>query len=151
MTTLDRIRADRDIARKAHDPVISNILGIVISDCENKAHGSPGKGSHELTEADILGVVQGWAKKTSETMALIKDRPERVGEYVKMGTEAAVLAAYLPTERLSAERLREIATEQKGLDIGKIMQYLKTEYPGQYDAREASVIIKDVLVETSKE
>jgi len=31
------------------------------------------------------------------------------------------------------------------------MQYLKTEYPGQYDAREASVIIKDVLVETSKE
>lgn len=148
MTVVEQIRTDFEKARRDRNTVISSLLGTVLGECDLAA--SRGKVAHTLTEAEVVAIVQAAAKNIAHTMSLIKDDPARADQHVRLEAEALALVPYMPVP-LTGEELRQIAIRQNalGFNLGKIMGYLKSNYPGRYDATEAVDIVKDVLMKNT--
>ncbi len=107
-------------------------------------------GSKELTDADIVKLIQ----------KLAKQRKEAAEQYVAAGrqeladnemNEAAVLDTYLPKQLSEAEveaKIREIiarAGASKPSDMGKVMGVATKELAGLAEGRLISGIVKNIL------
>ncbi len=107
-------------------------------------------GSKELTDADIVKLIQ----------KLAKQRKEAAEQYVAAGrqeladnemNEAAVLDTYLPKQLSEAEveaKIREIiarAGASKPSDMGKVMGVATKELSGLAEGRLISGIVKNIL------
>ncbi len=107
-------------------------------------------GSKELTDADIVKLIQ----------KLAKQRKEAAEQYVAAGrqeladnemNEAAVLDTYLPEQLSEAEveaKIREIiarAGASKPSDMGKVMGVATKELSGLAEGRLISGIVKNIL------
>lgn len=141
----------RDImeAMKAKDTVRLNAVrsiksGILLA---KTAEG----GNHELTDADIIKIIQ----------KLAKQRKEAAEQYVAAGrkeladnelAEAEVLNTYLPkmlSEAEVEEKLKEIIAEigaTKPSDMGKVMGVATKRLAGLAEGRTISTIVKKLLV-----
>jgi uncharacterized protein YqeY len=144
MSLLERIRSDWMAARRGHDGVISNLLGTVIGKCETEAKS--GSKEHDLTDEDVIRIVQGMRNAIMETINLLKERPGRVDDLATWERELEQITSYLP-EQLSEQELTQIAVGQHSLgqNLGQIMAHLKSNHFGRYDARQASIIVKGVV------
>ncbi len=109
-------------------------------------------GSKELTDADIIKIIQ----------KLAKQRKEAAEQYIAAGrnelaeneeAEAAVLEVYLP-KQLSEEqveaRLKEIVKRvgaSKPSDMGKVMGVATKELAGLAEGKVISAIVKNLLAQ----
>lgn len=109
-------------------------------------------GSKELTDADIIKIIQ----------KLAKQRKEAAEQYIAAGrnelaeneeAEAAVLEVYLP-KQLSEEqvqaRLKEIVERMgasKPSDMGKVMGVATKELAGLAEGKVISAIVKNLLAQ----
>lgn len=109
-------------------------------------------GSKELTDADIIKIIQ----------KLAKQRKEAAEQYIAAGrnelaeneeAEAAVLEVYLP-KQLSEEqvqaRLKEIVERvgaSKPSDMGKVMGVATKELAGLAEGKVISAIVKNLLAQ----
>lgn len=143
-----QIQKDIMEAMKAKDTVRLNAVrsiksGILLA---KTAEG----GSHELTDADIIKIIQ----------KLAKQRKEAAEQYVAAGrqeladnelAEAAVLETYLPKQLSEAEvedKLKEIIAEvgaSKPSDMGKVMGVATKRLAGLAEGRVISTIVKRLL------
>ncbi len=109
-------------------------------------------GSKELTDADIIKIIQ----------KLAKQRKEAAEQYVAAGrkeladneeAEAAVLEVYLPKQLSEAEveaRLKEIVERvgaSKPSDMGKVMGVATKELAGLAEGKVISTIVKNLLAQ----
>ncbi len=109
-------------------------------------------GSKELTDADIIKIIQ----------KLAKQRKEAAEQYVAAGrkeladneeAEAAVLEVYLPKQLSEAEveaRLKEIVERvgaSKPSDMGKVMGVATKELAGLAEGKVISTIVKKLLAQ----
>ncbi len=109
-------------------------------------------GSKELTDADIIKIIQ----------KLAKQRKEAAEQYVAAGrkeladneeAEAAVLEVYLPKQLSEAEveaRLKEIVKRvgaSKPSDMGKVMGVATKELAGLAEGKVISTIVKNLLAQ----
>ena len=104
------------------------------------------KSGAEISESEILGLVQREAKKREEAAAFARDgkRPELVEQNE---AERAILGHYLPRALDEGELtnlLRSWLAE--GITgIGPLMARLKERHAGQYDGKRASEVARRLL------
>jgi uncharacterized protein YqeY len=141
MGLLETIKADALQARKAKAPeaaVLVTLIGEI--NTKTKSLAAP----RDLTDEEIVAIVKKFIKNARDTFAAIAEsRPEAS---IDIANEISVLERYLPSQ-ISEEDIRDFAVKSKseGLKMGEIMAGLKSAFPGQYDGKTASKIVKEVL------
>ena len=143
----EKIQKDLAAAMKARDEVRMAALRSVKTAIQNeKTNGK----FHELTEADVVKIIQKQIKQRSEAEDIYRnaDREELAN---KEQDERLILEEYVP-KMLSKEELQTIAehlvaelnaTSMK--DVGRVMAELNKRYAGSVDGKEASTIIRPLL------
>lgn len=104
----------------------------------------------EVTEADILSMLQGMIKQRQESLKIFRDN-KRDDLADKEAAEIAVIEKYLPKQMSDAEVAAVVdkliketgAASQK--DMGKVMGALKSQYAGQLDMGKAGAVVKQKL------
>ena len=128
MSLKERIQTDRIQALKQGNIIQKNVLGVLIGEIEREGKNS--------TDDQVVKA----AKKLVEDNVLSKTENENV-----------YLTCYLP-QMLSDEELEKhigyVSAGAPGLTkptMGEIMKYLKEEFPGRYDGKKASEIIRKYI------
>ncbi len=143
----ERIQKDLVTAMKEKDNVkVNAIRSIKAAITNEKANGK----FHELSDQEITAIIQKLSKQRKEA-ADIYSSNGRSELAEKELAEKSVIDAYLPkmmdTDELK-QRISDIISETGASSIkqmGIVMKTLKERYAGQYEASEASSIIKSVL------
>lgn len=106
--------------------------------------------SHELTDAEILKIMQKLVKQRKESAQIYREagRDELA---LNEESEAAVIEAYLPRKMTAEEleaALRRIITEtgaKSPADMGKVMGAATKQLAGQADGKQISELVKKLL------
>ena len=145
----EKIQKDLAAAMKARDEVRMAALRSVKTARQNeKTNGK----FHELTEADVVKIVQ----------KQIKQRRESEAEYLEGGRldlaskekeERLVMEEYVPkqlTEAEVEEKVREIIAETGASsmkDMGKVMGVATKRFAGRADGKVVSALVRQLLAE----
>lgn len=105
---------------------------------------------HELTDADVIGIIQKLSKQRKEAADIYVDAGRNELAEKELA-EKVFIDEYLPKMMSNdelAEKISEIVAEL-GADsikqMGLVMKSLKEKYSGQYDPGAASAIVKSKL------
>jgi uncharacterized protein YqeY len=130
MSLKERIQTDHMLALREGNKIKRNVLGVLLSDIDREGKNSVS------TDEQVMKVT----KKLVEDNILSKTENENV-----------YLTCYLP-QMLSDEELEKhigyVSAGAPGLTkptMGEIMKYLKEEFPGRYDGKKASEIIRKYI------
>ncbi|QDF14743.1 hypothetical protein PONTUS_108 [Vibrio phage Pontus] len=132
---LDEMKAKLLEVRKARNAVGKAAMQSLIADFDKQAR--TGK------EVDGMALIKKYVANAKDNMRLEKDRGNTAG-YEAYRAEVDFLETLLPKQLTEAE-LREIIETGAFKGIGQVMKHLREHYQGQYDAKAASIIAKDVL------
>jgi hypothetical protein len=145
-----RINQDVKDAMKSGDKPRLSTLRLITAAIKDKELGIGGGAPTDVTDADIVTILQ----------KMVKQRRESIATYEKAGrtdladhekAEIVVLDAYLPKQMDEAEAKIVIAAVVAELgaagpkDMGKIMGALKQRYAGTMDFGKASSVLKEIL------
>lgn len=125
------------------------VLGNLIAQMKNKEIELRAK-SKELTEEDIIGLIQKTIKQNTEANQLFAQGGRE--DLIKQNeVEIAILQAFLP-KQLSDSEIDEaikgiiaITGAQSIKDMGKVIGQMKTKYSGQIDMGVVSTKVKALL------
>lgn len=144
----NRIQADLVSAMKGHqENAIAALRSVKAAIQNEKVNGV----YHELTDNDIVKLIQKLVKQRQESMEIYAQagRHELADKEQK---EMFVLMNYLP-KMLSEEELHsaidDIVAElgaSSMKDMGRVMKTLGERFPNQYDGKTASMYIKEKLL-----
>ena len=147
MALEQQIQTDIMEAMKAHDEARLNATrGIKSEILLAKTSGA----EHELTDADVLKIIQKLVKQRKESAELYTqgNRPELAEKEL---SEMRMMEAYLP-KALSEDEVRNILKEvvaEVGAtgpkDMGKVMGAATKRRAGQADGRLISTLVKELL------
>jgi uncharacterized protein len=149
MALEQQIQKDIMEAMKAHDESRLNATRGIKSEILLAKTSS---GDHELTDGDILKIIQKLVKQRKESAELYTQggRPELAEKEI---AEMKVMEAYLP-KALSEDEVRNILKEvvaEVGAtgpkDMGKVMGAATKKLAGQADGRMISTIVKELLAQ----
>ncbi len=136
-------------AMKGGDTVAVGTIRLINSGLKQKDIEARPSGK-EVTEGDILSMLQGMIKQRNESIKIFRDN-KREDLATKEEAEVAVINRFLP-KQLDDEAVGKIiediikstgAASQK--DMGKVMGELKTKYAGQIDMGKAGGLVKQKL------
>lgn len=147
MTVMETLRADYLAARKARDTLKINLLSTLVGEATSIGKNS---GQRETTDAEALSLIGKYVKRTEDTIVVLasQDTPKSVENARILSEELALLKAYLPslmTNDELAEAVKAIITETPDANMGSVMATLKANFPGKYDAKPASGLVKEAL------
>ena len=137
-------------AMKAKEERKLSTLRMVNSTIKNADIEARGQGKPQLSDAELLGVLQKMIKQRQEAIELY-DKGGRAELAAQEREEIAVISAYLPRQMseddvkaaISAAIAETNAAEMK--DMGKVIGVLKAKYTGQMDFSKASSLVKAAL------
>lgn len=138
---LNQIKKDQLEARKAKDTSKAKTLTTLLGTA------SP-SGNDTVTDKDVIAVIQKFIKSANETM----DHQSNNGyDVTEITEEVQVLEAYLP-KQLSTDDMKTLASEfinENGIEspkqMGMVMKHFNEQYAGQFDGKELSGIVKELL------
>ncbi|MDH6119303.1 GatB/YqeY domain-containing protein [Kitasatospora sp. GAS204B] len=149
MTTLkERLREDLTAAIKARDELRSSTIRLTLT-AVNRAEVA-GKEKRELSDAEVVQVVQGEAKKRRDAATAFADagRPEAAE---RERAEGALLAEYLP-QQLSDEQLAAVVAEavaESGASgpqaMGAVMKIVRPKVAGLAEGGRVVEAVKAAL------
>ena len=137
-------------AMKAKEERKLSTLRMVNSSIKNADIEARGQGKPQLSDEDILGLLQKMIKQRQESVALY-DKGGRTELAAQEREEITVISAYLPKQMSDDEVKAAIAaivteTGASGMkDMGKVIGALKAKYAGQMDFGKASGLVKAAL------
>jgi len=137
-------------AMKAKEERKLSTLRMVNSAIKNADIEARGQGKPQLSDEDILGLLQKMIKQRQESVALY-DKGGRTELAAQEREEITVISAYLPKQMSDDEVKAAIAaivteTGASGMkDMGKVIGALKAKYAGQMDFGKASGLVKAAL------
>ena len=137
-------------AMKAKDERKLSTLRMVNSSIKNADIEARGQGKPQLSDEDLLGLLQKMIKQRQESVALY-DKGGRAELAAQEREEIAVISAYLPKQMSDDEVKAAITaviqdTGAAGMkDMGKVIAALKAKYAGQMDFGKASGLVKAAL------
>ena len=149
MALEQQIQKDIMEAMKAHDESRLNATRGIKSEI---LHAKTSGTEHELSDADVLKIIQKLVKQRKESAELYTqgNRPELAEKEL---AEMKVMEAYLP-KALSEDEVRNILKEvvaEVGAtgpkDMGKVMGAATKKLAGQADGRLISTIVKELLAQ----
>lgn len=129
MDLIDKIKMDRDEARRNKDTAVVTILSTLIGELERSAVRD-----NHLIDSNVIAVIK-------KTIANIDQFPVKT---LSQAYERGFLEAYLPKQFSEEDLITEIKLV-KPADMKTWMSYLKTNYPGLYDGKLASQMFKDYI------
>lgn len=150
MSLRDTLMADVKTAMKAGDKPRLSTIRLIQAALKDKDIEARGLGKGQLTDEDILGLLQKMAKQRQESIAIYQEAGRHelaAGEQA----EAEVIASYLPKQMDEAEMDAAIAevVQEVGAasmkDMGKVVSALKAAYAGRMDFAKASQRVKKAL------
>ena len=147
MTLEERIQKDLVLAMKNRQENALTALRSIKTAIQNeKTNGT----YHELTDADVVGIIQKLVKQRKESMDIYSQagRDELADKEQK---EMLVLMEYVPkqlTEEEVEEKVKEIITETGASsmkDMGKVMGLATQRMKGLAEGKTISQIVKNLL------
>jgi len=123
---------------------------MVNSTIKNADIEARGQGKPQLSDAELLGVLQKMIKQRQEAIELY-DKGGRAELAAQEREEIAVISAYLPKQMSEDDVKAAISaaiaeTNAAGMkDMGKVIGVLKAKYTGQMDFSKASSLVKAAL------
>lgn len=137
MSLLQQVKNDQLAARKNKQKVEASVLTTLIGEASVIGKND---GNRESTDAEVIAVVKKFIKGIDESLSYSASE--------QLVTEKTVLEKYLPTE-LSHDKLTSLVIDyisaNKELNMGQVMKYFKESYPGQYDGKVLSTVVKQHL------
>ncbi len=151
MALKDTLQSDLHTAIKSRDELTAATLRMALAAVTNAEVA--GKQAKELTDDEVLGVLDKEAKKRREAATAYRDanRPELAE---REEAELGVLTAYLPTpltqDEVSAiidQAISEVAAEGKSgmAAMGPVMQKVTAATKGRADGKTVSGIVRQRL------
>lgn len=147
MTLEERIQKDLVTAMKNHqENALAALRSIKTAIQNEKTNGT----YHELTDADVVGIIQKLVKQRKESMDIYSQagRDELADKEQK---EMLVLMEYVPkqlTEEEVEEKVKEIIAETGASsmkDMGKVMGLATQRMKGLAEGKTISQIVKNLL------
>lgn len=147
MTLEERIQKDLVTAMKNHqENALAALRSIKTAIQNEKTNGT----YHELTDADVVGIIQKLVKQRKESMDIYSQagRNELADKEQK---EMLVLMEYVPkqlTEEEVEEKVKEIIAETGASsmkDMGKVMGLATQRLKGLAEGKTISQIVKNLL------
>ena len=147
MTLEERIQKDLVTAMKNHqENALAALRSIKTAIQNEKTNGT----YHELTDADVVGIIQKLVKQRKESMDIYSQagRDELADKEQK---EMLVLMEYVPkqlTEEEVEEKVKEIIAETGAFsmkDMGKVMGLATQRMKGLAEGKTISQIVKNLL------
>ena len=147
MTLEERIQKDLVTAMKNHqENALAALRSIKTAIQNEKTNGT----YHELTDADVVGIIQKLVKQRKESMDIYSQagRNELADKEQK---EMLVLMEYVPkqlTEEEVEEKVKEIIAETGASsmkDMGKVMGLATQRMKGLAEGKTISKIVKNLL------
>src|SRR5215469_5064669 len=137
-------------AMKAKNERKLGTLRMVNSTIKNADIEARGQGKPQLSDAELLGVLQKMIKQRHEAVELY-EKGGRAELAAQEREEIAVITAYLPKQMSDDDVKAAIAAAIKetgaaGMkDMGKVIGVLRAKYAGQMDFGKASGLVKAAL------
>ena len=147
MSLAQRIETEYIAAYKSKDAVRLSVLRLLKTSMKNLLVERMQK---PLEEADILDLVAKQCKQRQDSIAqyTAANRPDLAAREEE---EFTILKEYMP-EQITGDALRDLVktlVAETGAagprDMGKVMQALTAGYKGQYDGKEASALVRELL------
>ncbi|MDP3955565.1 MAG: GatB/YqeY domain-containing protein [bacterium] len=147
---LEKIQNDLKEAMKSGDRIKVSVLRFLLSAIKNKEISAFGAGSGNLSDEDVIGVIQKQAKERKESIEAFRSagRDELA---LKEEGELVILNNYLP-QQMTAEELEQIVTQvvqETGTaspsDFGKIMKAVMEKVKGKVDGSQVAELVKKSL------
>ncbi len=150
MSLRDKLMDDVKTAMKGGDKARLGTVRLVQAAIKDKDIEARGLGKGQLTDDDILALMQKMVKQRQESIAIYSQagRPELAATEQ---AEVDVISAYLPKQMDEAEMDAAIAevVQEVGAasmkDMGKVVAALKAAYAGRMDFAQASQRVKKAL------
>lgn len=141
MTLIDTLKADTLTARKNKDAsaaVLRTVLGAI--DTRSKQKGTV------VDDALALSIIKSTLKGLEDTLASLENT-QRTEAIAQTKLEIDTLTIYLPKQMSEAALLEAIDAGIKSghTAIGPLMGYLKTNFEGQYDGKQASQLVRQAI------
>jgi uncharacterized protein len=146
----DTLSNDVKTAMKAGDKLRVSTIRMILAALKDKDIEARGLGKGQLTNDDILSLLQKMSKQRQESIAIYGQagRPELAA--IEQ-SELDIIAGYLPQQMDDAAMQASIvatvaetgASSMK--DMGKVVAALKAKYSGQMDFAKASQMVKTAL------
>ncbi len=146
MTLKQQLQDDLKSAMRERDDVRKRTLRMALTEIRIKEVEVRG----ELTDADVLAVLQKEAKQRRETLAELDqvDRPELTASEQ---AELEILEEYLP-QQLSREEIEDLARQvivdvnaEGPRDMGQVMRTLMPQVKGRADGKLVNQVVRELL------
>lgn len=142
MSLMNQIKQDQLQARKAREIKKASLLTTLIGEASIIGKND---GNRETTDEEVIRVIKKFIKGLQE----VKQHSNDTAAFCECDVEIEILESYLP-KMLTTEELEVIIktmVEGAGGEatMGSIMGALKSVYPGLYDGKVASGIVKEML------
>ncbi len=138
-----KLQADMKDAMRAKEKVKLNTVRALISAIQ---YEEMQKGV-ELKEDQYIAIFKNEVKKRKESLEYL-EKENRQDEVAISLEELRVIESYLP-KQMNAEELKKLLIEFKAqnasANMGQAMSYLKDNFAGQYDGKDASTLAKEVM------
>lgn len=141
MSLAEKIRSGIPVAMKAKDAVRLQALRALQSEFQ---YEEMQKGP--LSNDDIIAILKREVKKRNESLEF-EEKANRQDAIEVLKKEISVIEEFLPSQ-LSEDKLKEILLDIKtkgASNMGLAMKELKTSFAGQYDAKRASELAKEIF------
>lgn len=144
MSLYTQIKTEQLEARKAKLQLQTNLYTTLLGEIQSATTGTK-NGSSEISDSEVLRVINKFIKNAKETLKLKPDN-------VTVSLELKILETFLP-KQLSDEELKSIvldikskchSTLQPNAVLGFVMKELKSNYQNQYDASKVKDIVLDL-------
>lgn len=140
---IDTIREDRLKAMKSRDEKKRNLLGVLIADAC--------KDAKQPDDTTVVRFVRKFIENAKEILKVLEEGGDAGGREDAQ-REIDILSGYLPTQ-LTGSALGEAILRVMTLEtikaqpsnMGKVMKAMGVHYPGSYDGKEASDLVKNIL------
>ena len=146
----DQLQIALNEAQKSQDKTRVCTLRLITAAVKDRDIAARGAGKDPVSDAEITEILGKMIKQRKESAAIYEEGG-RLELAEQERAESAVISEFLP-EQLCDESVKEACakvvedTGAEGLrDMGKCMNALKQEYPGQMDFAKASGIVKELL------
>ncbi len=146
----EEINAGLSEAVKARDSRRIATLRLINAAIKDRDIAARGEGREKPSDEDILALLQKMVKQREESAQVYRDAG-RVDLAEQEEAEIVIIKEYLPKPLSDEEIGKQIdvaisETGAQGLrDMGKVVGFLKSRYPGQIDFGKASRVVKDKL------
>ncbi|CAK7014237.1 MAG: putative protein YqeY [Desulfovibrio sp.] len=147
MSLAEKIEADYITAYKAKEAVRLSVLRLLKTAMKNLLVERMQK---PLEDGDILDLISKQCKQRQDSIEQYSNAG-RADLAAKEEEELVILKEYMP-EQISGDALvaliKDLITEtgaSNAREMGKVMQALTAKYKGQYDGKEASALVRELL------